>query len=113
MMLEAAGRAAAGAAAAATEAARKKGAGWLGGGDDGGSEAGASGGGDGRSMQQPLHEQPTAASWSHVAKALTSRQVACAHGLRQGSLPCGAAGGSEGGSAGGREQLPEAQESES
>ena len=59
--------------------------------------AGGADGAGGEFVQQPLHEQPMAASWSHVPKALTSRQVACAHGLRQGSLPGGAAGGSGGG----------------
>ena len=79
------------------------GGGGVAGGDGGGAGDGAAaaqgdgGGGGGEFVQQPLHEQPMAASWSHVPKALTSRQVACAHGLRQGSLPGGAAGGSGGG----------------
>ena len=69
-----------------------------GGGDgDGGGDEGDGGGGDGGLVQQPLHEQPMDASWSHVPKALTFKHVDCKHGLKQGSLPGGAAGGGGGG----------------
>ena len=64
-------------------------------GDGGGGEGG--GGGDGGLVQQPSHEQPMEASWSHVPKALTFKHVDCKHGFRQRSVPGGAAGGSGGG----------------